>query len=166
MPQAVRGMEGDPMRNDGAIPFGSPSSSLATGNAARPASDDIPSLDSPTLLADVARDDRPSGGLLVGPAATIHRLPHYSVAAAIVHSDLTKLTPHERVATVELAAYVEEATQIVAANPDPAISIQDETNRIAWEADELLRITLGKDNFNQLSFMASRERSLRRSTGP
>lgn len=82
---------------------------------------------------------------------------HRSVADALADSDLSSLTLHERIAIHELADYVREASQDIQpaaeGQPDPT----REAESIASTADEYLRITLGQDQFNRLSFLASRK---------
>ncbi len=91
-------------------------------------------------------------GKTVTAALPEHR--RKSVAAALAHTDLHERTPHERLAVEQLAIWEESA---------PAEPAADATAN-ATVSDEYLRITLGQDRFNQLSFLASRTESERLTT--
>lgn len=88
------------------------------------------------------------------------RLPQIDVATALYtglsDSDFSKMDAHEQAAVSELGAYALEATQMVDANHHPeGTSLADEKDQVSSETDEFLRLSLGQDRFNDLSFLAA-----------
>lgn len=130
-------------------------------------SDDSPhlhSIDIPTSFSSAPRATPPIASVAALPPETQsgHRVEgawkssaparvpesprHRSVAAALAGENLSDRTPHERLAVEKLAVWED------AAATEPAADAAGN----ATVSDEFLRITLGQDRFNQLSFLASR----------
>jgi hypothetical protein len=81
-----------------------------------------------------------------------------SVVTAVAISDTTHLTAHQQATIRELNTYVEEASLALGESSQANATVEAERKKIALTADEYLRITLGKDVFNQLSVIAALER--------
>jgi len=81
-----------------------------------------------------------------------------SVVTAVAISDTAQLTAHQQATIHELNAYVEEASLALGESSQTNATVEAERKKIALSADEYLRITLGKDVFNQLSVIAALER--------
>jgi len=102
-------------------------------------------------------------GLVNEPPVPSAQAPHPSVAAALyinlTDEDFSKLSAHAQAAVVELGAYEDEAVQTVDSAPQAeGTDIAAEKNRLSTEADEYLRMSLGIDRFNELSFLAAANR--------
>jgi len=104
-------------------------------------------------------EDRPAAAPENAPVLTeTQERSQRSVVTAVAISDTAQLTAHQQATIHELNAYVEEASLALGESSQTNATVEAERKKIAITADEYLRITLGKDVFNQLSVIAALER--------